>query len=314
MKNKLVLCLLIPVLLLITVAEAAGKPNAAVDVSRRCTLTLQYAAGGQTVRLYHVADISSVGSYTLRSAFAGYGIYIPAGSSRAEWDALRDTLTAYIAADALTPDCTAVTDADGRAAFTGLSVGLYLVDKADMEVDGSTWQYTASLLAVPGGDGNGAWTYDVTAVPKHTEKSGDTGTPVTYTVVKLWAGEKSSSVRPASVEITLCKDGAAQEQQTLSPANDWTYQWTASDGEWSVLERDVPAGYTVAVRRSGSTFFVTNTWSGGRVPTPAPDGGQGERPKTGDEFHLTLYAALMAASGLALLLLGVTGRKRKYEK
>ena len=50
MKRKL-LCLLLFVLLVTTEAQAAEKPNAAVDTSRSCTLTLQYAASGQTVQL-----------------------------------------------------------------------------------------------------------------------------------------------------------------------------------------------------------------------------------------------------------------------
>ena len=133
MKRKL-LCLLLYMLLVTTEAQAAEKPNAAVDTSRSCTLTLQYAASGQTVQLYRAADISSNGRYTLCGAFAGYGIFMPAGNGQAEWDALRDNLLAYISADALAPDGTAVTGADGRAVFTGLSAGMYLVVKAVMEV------------------------------------------------------------------------------------------------------------------------------------------------------------------------------------
>lgn len=136
MKRKL-LCLLLSMLLVTTTAQAAEKPNAAVDTSRSCTLTLQYAASGQTVRLYRAADISSNGRYTLCGAFAGYGIFMPAGNGQAEWDALRDTLLAYIAADALAPDGTAVTGADGRAVFTGLSAGITLWMRP-------TWKWAAA--------------------------------------------------------------------------------------------------------------------------------------------------------------------------
>ena len=194
MKRKL-LCLLLSMLLVTTTAQAVEKPNAAVDTSRSCTLTLQYAASGQTVQLYRAADISSNGRYTLCGAFAGYGIYMPAGNGQAEWDALRDTLLAYIAVDALAPDGTAVTGADGRAVFTGLSAGMYLVDKADMEVGGSTRQYAPSLIAVPGVGGGGNWRYDVTAAPKYTEKPGggdEPDTPVTH--VSVPSGISSSLV------------------------------------------------------------------------------------------------------------------------
>lgn len=43
---RIIFVLMLSVLLLTTVAEAANKPNTAVDVSRSCTLTLQYAASG----------------------------------------------------------------------------------------------------------------------------------------------------------------------------------------------------------------------------------------------------------------------------
>ena len=304
MKRKL-LCLLLFMLLVTTEAQAAEKPNAAVDTSRSCTLTLQYAASGQTVQLYRAADISSNGRYTLCGAFAGYGIFMPAGNGQAEWDALCDNLLAYIAADALAPDGTAVTGADGRAVFTGLSAGMYLVDKADMEVGGSTRQYAPSLIAVPGVDGDGNWSYDVTAAPKYTEKPG---------------GGDEPDTRPASVEIAICRDGVEQERRTLSADNDWMYRWTAVGGTWSVLERNVPEGYTVTVQRSGSSFFVTNTHSTvpdpmpTPEPTPKPTPGPGDGPQTGDESHLTLYIVCMAVSGLALLLLGVLNRNQKHEK
>lgn len=117
---------------------------------------------------------------------------MPSGWSQTEWDTLRGTLLACIAADSIAPDFTAVTGTGGKAVFTGLSAGLYLVDKTDMTVGGSTWQYAAALLAVPGADSGGNWVYDVTSVPKHTEKpcgGDDPDTPVTYTVVKLWVGK-----------------------------------------------------------------------------------------------------------------------------
>lgn len=197
------------------------------------------------------------------------------------------------------------------------------MDKADMEVGGSTRQYAPSLIAVPGVGGGGNWRYDVTAAPKYTEKPGggdEPDTPVTYTAVKLWAGEKSSDKRPASVEIAICRDGVEQERRTLSADNDWMYRWTAVGGTWSVLERNVPEGYTVTVQRSGSSFFVTNTHSAvpdpipTPEPTPKPTPGPGDRPQTGDESHLTLYIVCMAVSGLALLLLGVLNRNQKHEK
>lgn len=183
---------------------------------------------------------------------------------------------------------------------------MYLVDKANMEVGGSTRQYAPSLIAVPGVGGGGNWRYDVTAAPKYTEKPGggdEPDTPVTYTAVKLWAGEKSSDKRPRPAWKSPSAGTAwSRKGGTLSADNDWVYRWTAVGGTWSVLERNVPEGYTVTVQRSGSSFFVTNTHSAvpdpipTPEPTPKPTPGPGDRPQTGDESHLTLYIVCMAVS------------------
>ena len=71
MKRKL-LCLLLFMLLVTTEAQAAEKPNAAVDTSRSCTLTLQYAASGQTVHsLRRVRGIRHL--YARRERSGGVG-------------------------------------------------------------------------------------------------------------------------------------------------------------------------------------------------------------------------------------------------
>ena len=70
MKRKL-LCLLLSMLLVTTTAQAAEKAECCRGHLPQLHLTLQYAASGQTVRLYRAADISSNGRYTLCGAFAG---------------------------------------------------------------------------------------------------------------------------------------------------------------------------------------------------------------------------------------------------
>ena len=57
--------------------------------------------------------------------------------------------------------------------------------------------------------------------------------------------------------------------------------------------------------RFGDTFSITNT----KPETPA-----GNHPQTGDTTNMTLYVLLMAASGLALLVVGIVLRKKSRAK
>ena len=93
----------------------------------------------------------------------------------------------------------------------------------------------------------------------------------------------------------------------LSAENNWMYTWkSVDDGSvWTVNETNVPEGYTVGIQRSGDTFSITNT----KPAAPA-----GNHPQTGDTTNTTLYVVLMAASGLALLVLGIVLRKKSRAK
>lgn len=64
-------------------------------------------------------------------------------------------------------------------------------------------------------------------------------------------------------------------------------------------------GDSVVITDSGDTFSITNT----KPETPA-----GNRPQTGDTTNMTLYMLLMAASGLAMLVVGIVLRKKSRAK
>lgn len=135
----------------------------------------------------------------------------------------------------------------------------------------------------------------------HTPAKGE----VTYKAVKAW--RDGGRGRPVSVSVEVRRDGQLQQPVTLSAENNWMYTWKAVDdgSVWTVNEVNVPAGYTVGIQRSGDTFSITNT----KPETPA-----GNNPKTGDTTNMTLYVLLMAASGLALLVVGIVLRKKSHAK
>ena len=290
-------------------AHAASTTEAREQVQLRsdCTLDVTYSSGaavfaGQEIRLWHIADITENAQYTPAGSFRTHPIAVTGTSSQSEWDEMTITLNAYILADGIAPDRTGRTDANGRVSFGNLTAGLYLVSSVRTEQDGTYYVFESFLAAVPGVDDGGKWVYSVSAKPKmseHTPSKGD----VTYKVVKAW--KDSGSGRPESVSIEIRKDGQLQQTVTLSGENSWMYTWKAVDdgSVWTVTEGNVPAGYTVGIQRSGDTFTITNT-------KPAPPADQ---PQTGDTTNMTLYAALMAASGVLLVVLGLALRKKRRE-
>lgn len=265
-------------------AHAASTTEASEKVQLRsdCTLDVTYSSdgmvfAGQDIKLWHIADITEDAQYALAGSFRSYPIQVTGTSSQSEWDEMTITLNSYILADGIAADQTAKTDARGKVVFDNLTAGIYLVSSVRTGQDGKYYVFESFLAAVPGVDSEGQWVYSVSARPKmsvHTPAKGE----VTYKVVKAW--RDGGRGRPVSVSVD---DGSV----------------------WTVNEVNVPAGYTVGIQRSGDTFSITNT----KPETPA-----GNNPKTGDTTNMTLYVLLMAASGLALLVVGIVLRKKSHAK
>lgn len=292
-------------------AYAAGTTEAAeeIDVARTdCSLTVSYSAAadcGETleIKLHQIADISADFQYTLRSPYPQ--VKLNGISTQSEWSAVSDTLGAYITADQIVPLQTVCTDTLGQALFTDLCPGLYYVEGCTFTSGRTTYTYAPFLVAVPELDTDGAWNYNAAAVPKHKETT-DMPDPETkeYTVVKVWKTASGAS-HPGSVKVELYKNGSFAETQTLSAANNWMYTWTDdTDSTWTVVERDVPDGYTVSV--SGE-YVITIINSADSTP------GTDDSPRTGDTQSTRLYVLLLAASGIGLIVLALLGRRKKNE-
>lgn len=124
--------------------------------------------------------------------------------------------------------------------------------------------------------------------------------PVSLTVKKTWSGDEDHlSTRPTSVGITLYNGKTAVETVKLGEWNNWTYTWDDLDGNgnWSVLEVDIPKGYTPSYQKDGTVITVTNTATliqTGQINWPIP--------------VLSGLGVLMVGFGLFVIL-----RKKKSE-
>lgn len=286
----MVLCLLLVLWKLPAAASAAASepyPYPTIDdLTRLCSLSLDYGVPGVEVRLYRVADVSADVRFTLTGDFAKYPVSLDDMDS-AKWTALAQTLKGYVFLDFLPPYRTGVTDSEGRLTFSDLPVGLYLVD-ADraMAEDGTIHQPAPFVISLPtweqtfdpdtGAITGGSWQYNVSAKPKYKVLDGDVEM---RRVLKVWDDGGSIS-RPAQITVALLQDGQVYDTVDLTEDNNWRYSWDELDGnsDWQIVESSGSGGYTVSVSLQGVTFVVTNSYNPPPPVTPPPVNPPGDPP------------------------------------
>ena len=205
---------------------------------------------GAELSLYYVATVgvnnSNNLSYTFTDVFkdCGCGLDDPALSVK---------LDAFVQEHSVSAE-KLVTDAHGNAAFTNLPLGLYFVKQT-----GAVAGYapcTSFLVTVPSQSADG-YVYDVNASPKT-----DIARLTDITIRKVWNTDASAKATD-SVTVQLLKDGIVVETATLSAKNDWqvTYTDMPESDAYSIVEVNIPKGFTATYAQKGYTFTVTNTAS-----------------------------------------------------
>ena len=304
------LCLVLLCLLLCCPVQVQAATK--LDVNAQCSLRLSYTHQNQglenlEISLFRVGQVFEDGSYALTEPYDSYPVAIQGITSQKEWQDTAATLWAYISADGLTPDFTQTTDAAGAVCFTGLQTGLYLISGITCKTETTTCLFDDFLLFLPNANAD-AFLYDVDAQPKFSQFVSNLEM-VEYSVAKLWKDRTAGKNRPDSVSIDILKNGKLQESVVLSEDNSWNHNWEAPEGDrWSVVERQVPEGYTVTVSEEGTSFLVTNAVH--QEDTEEPD-----TPQTGDTAPILLYVLLICLSGFGLLILGIAlMRGKRHEK
>jgi hypothetical protein len=287
-------------------AVSTADAIAPISVDAQCTLTLTYGCNDQffaniPVKLYRVAQVSAEARYTLTPDFQNTGLELNGIQTNGEWDVIRTSLEAHILANNIAPDCTAVTNSDGRTAFSGLEPGMYLAAAVHTEQEGWHYNFRSALIALPGLNDGGLWLYDIAAAPKPDILPPSEPQELQYQVLKLWKDEGSEEKRPTAIEVEIFRNGESQETVVLSAENNWSYRWTvpADGARWQVVERNIPEGYVLTVEDRATTFVLTNS-----VPKDPPGASQ-----TGDSANILLAVVLMNLSGAGLIVLGLF-RKR----
>lgn len=262
MKNKTVkrvVAMIITTIMCITLFSFAA---AAVSIDTRGSITLttlsketKEPVSGAVFRIYHIASAYTSGdgiSFIYTEDFEENGMDMGNFSDAY----LPVHLTAYAQTRSVVYTEKA-TDSAGRVVFDNLPCGAYLV--VPVGIDDGYLNPTPFVVTVPVRDATQSkWVYDIDATPKLESDKEPTDEKTYISVKKYWQGTGKA---PDSITASLIKDGVIYDSVVLSAANNWYFKWESLDKNhsWSVVETDVPEGYTVSYMSSEMTVVITNT-------------------------------------------------------
>ena len=134
---------------------------------------------------------------------------------------------------------------DGSAHALSLTPGTYTLAETSAP---SGYDTASPIVFRVNSDGSvdveadGSWQSQST--PLVTMKDTPTTTKKSISVQKKWTGNGS---HPDSITVQLMNGDTIVDEQTLSDANSWFYQWNDLDysveSDWKVVEKDVPDGW-----------------------------------------------------------------------
>ena len=301
-----------------------------LEVGADVTLTVNYEGtdgtliSGAEFYLYKVGEIDRFGEVEPTGAFADYPLsYKELDASG--WKKLAGMLAVYVEKDEIEPMDSGMTDAQGTLNFPNnveeMTTGLYLVMGEEYIYQHQRYTPEAALICLPNRDENEDWIYDVVMNPKY----GPVVEMTQIQVIKKWDDdENSAGERPEEIQIQLLNDGKEVETITLSKENNWRYTWTDLEpsSEWTVVEKDVPEGYTVDLEQDGNIFVFTNIYEeptddfedeGDNTPDSSggnrPGGNKpsGRLPQTG---MLWWPVPVLAAAGMMFFTIGWVKRQK----
>ena len=237
------------------------------------------------VSFYRVADEN----YKLTGVFSNYSVDL-----KQDVQGAANALENRILMDGIEADAYATSDSSGKAGFSGLESGIYLVVGKEVESNGVFYMPQVSLVSLSG---------DLSVDLKY-ETSNKASR---IHVLKVWKKDNKKS-RPKSIEVCLLRsDGIVVDKVKLNSDNQWSYTWDSLSTlyTYSVMETSVPSGYKESCFREMNSVVLTNT---GRYTDK-------KKEKKDDELAFTgqLWWPVPVLLFAGLVLFGL-GRQLRNEK
>ena len=257
------------------------------------------------VKLYKVADFTdnSRSEIVMKDAFKDFELDIDKLVSS---DALEESARlceSFIREHSIKPLATTITDENGKAVFSDISDGIYLVMQSQVNSDEYTVTSVPFYVQVPFVDKNGNVNYQVTTYPKNEVVYPEDMDELS--VIKIWKDNNNKDkMRPDYIEVGLYGNGQLKETVVLNNLNNWSYTWSdlSKDVVWNVEEIKVPDNHRMTSERNQNHITITNEFDS--------DGDSYEIADTGDKMRMGFYVMLFAVSGGLILICVKYFRKR----
>lgn len=202
-------------------------------------LVVNCPVSNMQVSLYRVADEN----YNLVDAFSHYSIDL-----KQDVQGAANALENRILMDGIEADACVTSDSSGKASFSGLESGIYLVVGKEVFQDGVFYMPQVSLVSLSG-DLSVDLKYEMSDKPSRIH------------VLKVWKKDNKKS-RPKSIEVCLLRsDGIVVDKVVLNSDNQWSTTWDnlSTLYTYRVMETSVPLGYKESCTREKDTIILTNT-------------------------------------------------------
>ena len=246
MRHKLLSVYIIACVLLLMPMTAFAQE---FDASRLSSISVKLEEmEGAELSLYYLASVNLNSddnlSYSFTEKFKNSGVDF-------NDTAFSEKMDAFVEENAV-PVMKQVTDVNGKAVFSELPLGLYYVKQTNIVPNYAPCK--SFLVTVPNKDID-TYVYDVNASPKT-----DVEKLTSVTIKKVWNTDKSTQIAD-SVTVHLLRDGVVVETATLNEQNNWqvTYTDLPESDVYSIVEKNVPKGFTATYSQNGYVFTVTNS-------------------------------------------------------
>ena len=236
------------------------------------------------------ADLNTKGTISIQKTV--YGLALAEGESKtytfdiyAEGGNLYDTISITIGSGSTL----------GLASISEVPYGTYYVVERDASAENYTLytEYTVGTEVTADKSADLVLTADAPNGAVHVINA-YSAVPVILdltdvSVNKVW-DDNGNPDRPGQVTVQLLQDGVYYgDAVVLNAANNWHYTWFDLDVgyDWSVIELNVPAGYTVSVQagEAEDEFIITNSMD--YVPPTEPETEPTTEPATEPETEPT---------------------------
>ena len=296
----ILICLIIPSkVFALSTSDALSE----IDINKDCSVNLyyyydDYDFNDVNVDIYYIASLTKDFKYQLSSSFKDYSINVNGIKNDSEWNILEQTIDSYIEVDKI-EKIQSKKILNNKVSFSDLKPGLYFIKTDLIDSREYTLSFDSFLINFPSLDEDGIWNYEFEVYPKaesYIPKYND----IKYKVIKEWIDNGTN--RPNNIDVEIYKNDTYIETIVLSNDNNWTYEWiTKDDGSnWNVIERIVPNGYNVSIKKENNNFILVNTMEEeDEIP-----------PQTSDNIKIYFYFLTISLIGIILLIVSLFIEKK----